>query len=151
MFTVEHFVSHLVGHGFFPQYHIFKATLLISIQKDLRKPFRWAWVMKQEVTATAGTSCRCSDMVLRRQLWRAGMSQQGNFRALRHVYCLLVGEIITVSPDPPHHQHFWSRRATRRPLSGFRRKNLKECGVLLGVSPSLHSSGFLLFGICVFP
>ncbi|TWW77274.1 hypothetical protein D4764_12G0006640 [Takifugu flavidus] len=62
-----------------------------------------------------------------------------------------VGEIITVSPHPPHHQHFWSRRATRHPLSGFRRKNLKECGVLLGVSPSLHSSGFLLFGVCVFP
>lgn len=34
---------------FSPQYHIFKAALLISIQKDLRKPFRWVWVMKQEV------------------------------------------------------------------------------------------------------
>lgn len=33
--------------------------------------------------------------------------------------------------------------------SGFR--HLEGCGVLLGVSSGLHSSGFLLFGVCVFP
>lgn len=61
-----------------------------------------AWVMKQEVTATAGTSCRCSPKVLRRQMWRAGMPRRGNLHALRHVYCLWLSEIITVSSHPSH-------------------------------------------------
>lgn len=111
-----------------------------------------AWVMKQEVTATAGTSCRCSPKVLRRQMWRAGMPQRGNLRALRHEYCLWISEIITTSSHPSHRKKkLRSRWATRVPLSGFRRRDVKECGVLLGVSLGLHSSGFLLFGVCVFP
>lgn len=92
-----------------------------------------AWVMKQEVTAAARTSCRCSPKVLRRQVWKQ--------ECLSEETSLLFGmRIVSVSVRSSPHLHTHHNKERNVGLvespdfpSSIRRRDLGEWEVLLGV------------------